>query len=263
MSVALTQQDIDDLESLEDVIAEGNDTFVKVGNAIAEIQERKLYLRDYKSFEEYCQNRWGWSRDRGYLLISAAKTVNQLPPKCRPVVGNERQAREISKIPKEHQEEVLESAKMNGAITAKSIRETASKIIDVPFRPDDEEPPVRRDMTGYPIPDHKVSLFERSEEVEKVLRLIASVRGALQTAQDNEDRLWQPVIVSAMMTKLDAIYADLKTAVPYAVCPYCSGMTAEHCLTCKGRGVISKFIWDTVVPSDLKAIRAKCSVMEK
>jgi hypothetical protein len=258
MSMELTQRDIDDLERLEDVIAEGSATFIRVGNAIAEIQERKLYLRDYKSFEEYCQQRWGWSRYYGYNLMASSKAVSSLPKKCRQIVNTESQAREISKIPPERREEVIEQARKNGSLTAKSIREAASRIIDIPA-----DPPVRRDLTGYPIPDHKVSLFDRSEEVHNVLRMISAARGALQTAQDNEDRLWQPVILSSMITRLDGIYADLKVAVPYAVCPYCSGQTSDNCRTCKGRGVISKFTWDTAIPSDLKAVRAKCSVSDK
>jgi len=47
-------------------------TFEQVGRAIAEIRDRKLYVEEYGTFDEYMRKRWGWSARRGYQLIEAS-----------------------------------------------------------------------------------------------------------------------------------------------------------------------------------------------
>jgi hypothetical protein len=58
-------------------IERGLQTFVEVGNALMEIREHKLY-RSFGTFEEYCQKRWGWTRQRAYQLVGAAQVANNL-----------------------------------------------------------------------------------------------------------------------------------------------------------------------------------------
>ena len=63
------------LEQCEADIERGSAAFLKVGNALLEIQDGALYENDgYESFEEYCQKRWGFSRSTGYDYRNAALT---------------------------------------------------------------------------------------------------------------------------------------------------------------------------------------------
>lgn len=65
---------------------------------IAEIRDSKLYRSQYRTFEAYCQSRWGWNRTHAQHLITAAETVKTLPEKAFTIVNNEGQAREVAKV---------------------------------------------------------------------------------------------------------------------------------------------------------------------
>ena len=60
------------LEELETVIETGKLAYIAVGNALREIRNRKLYKTTHKTFEQYCRDRWGFSRSTGYDYIKAA-----------------------------------------------------------------------------------------------------------------------------------------------------------------------------------------------
>ena len=63
---------------LETIIETGLKTFVDVGNALAEIRDRKLYRDGYKTFEDYCRDRWEFSKQRAYQLMNAAGVIGVL-----------------------------------------------------------------------------------------------------------------------------------------------------------------------------------------
>jgi len=68
-----------DLVDLENAIANGFTKFLEVGNALLEIQARRLYIEDgYNSFEQYCAKRWSISRSQAYRMIQAAEVVGHI-----------------------------------------------------------------------------------------------------------------------------------------------------------------------------------------
>lgn len=68
-----------DLVDLENTIANGFTKFLEVGNALLEIQARKLYLDDgYSTFERYCAKRWSIGRSQAYRMIQAAEVVGHI-----------------------------------------------------------------------------------------------------------------------------------------------------------------------------------------
>jgi hypothetical protein len=75
------------LEQCEADIERGSAAFLKVGNALLDIQDGELYAGEYESFEDYCQKRWGFSRSTGYDYRNAALTHQlvgtSLQPKAR------------------------------------------------------------------------------------------------------------------------------------------------------------------------------------
>lgn len=86
----------DRLAELERVIEHGQAVFVAVGDALQEIRDSRLYRETYGTFEDYCRDRWGFSRVNAHRLIQAAEVAEMLP------VGNipatERQARELAPL---------------------------------------------------------------------------------------------------------------------------------------------------------------------
>ena len=67
---SLTTEESARLKELEGVIDNGSRS---VGEALKEIKDGRLYRAEYRSFEEYCRGRWGFSRQYGYRLIAFAK----------------------------------------------------------------------------------------------------------------------------------------------------------------------------------------------
>jgi hypothetical protein len=91
-----------------------------VGNALLEIRERRLYREQFSRFEDYCQDRWNWSRAHAYRLIDAAQVVHNVSP-IGDTPKNEAQARELVKLPPEEQREVAATVDFRTA-TAAEIR---------------------------------------------------------------------------------------------------------------------------------------------
>ncbi|KKM45460.1 hypothetical protein LCGC14_1560810 [marine sediment metagenome] len=88
------------LSELEAVIERGLETFVEVGLALLAIRDGKKYRENYSTFDDYCRERWGWSRQRGYQLMDAAKMSTIVD------IENEAQARELA--PLQDEAEVVE-----------------------------------------------------------------------------------------------------------------------------------------------------------
>lgn len=113
----------------EATIGQGLQSFIDVGDALARVRDRRSYRIQYRTFEEYCQTRWGFSRSRAHRLIEAAEVVELLPIGNKP--ANEAQARELAKAPPEHRAEAWTAAveRTNGKPTAKAVEEAVADIV--------------------------------------------------------------------------------------------------------------------------------------
>ena len=60
------------LAQLETTIARGRERFVKIGLALGVIRDLRLYRREYGSFEQYCRQKLGCTRQNAYRLIRGA-----------------------------------------------------------------------------------------------------------------------------------------------------------------------------------------------
>lgn len=124
--IDLTTIETEKLTELETVIEHGLQTFVEVGNALMEIRDKRLYLVVHDTFENYCRDRWGFTRMRASQLISAVEVVQNVNRGLQ-IPQNERQARALVGLAPEHQIEVWEAAAdtaPNGNITAAHIERT-------------------------------------------------------------------------------------------------------------------------------------------
>lgn len=71
----LTYDEERDLAHLERKVERA---FYEAGIALEEIRDRKLYRSTHKTFEEYCQDRFGFTRMNASYLIAGAKVVDNL-----------------------------------------------------------------------------------------------------------------------------------------------------------------------------------------
>lgn len=119
--------EIETLESCEREIAAG---FAQSCAALSRIREGRLYRKaGFKTFEQYCLERLGMSRQRGEQLADTAQVLLTLPAKCQPMVASERVARALKTVLPEKRVNVLDRAAKSGRVTAKSIKAAAREIV--------------------------------------------------------------------------------------------------------------------------------------
>ncbi len=162
------------LEDCEEIIQRGMGTFVEVGNALLDIRDGRLYRTEFATFEDYCRERWGFSRPRAYELINAADTVTRMSAMADIPIDNERQARALHQVVQMHGIEtaanVLEEAAESGPITATNITEIARQL--PPPEPPKKPEPVMltlRTHTGkeveYPKPQAKPTFNQTNDHI--------------------------------------------------------------------------------------------------
>lgn len=239
------------LATCEAIIERTKGSFIECGRALAEIRDGRKYLEGWKTFEEYCKDRWGWKRAHAYRMIEAASTMSPMGDKTDTDVkpGNERQARELAHVEPEQREAVMAAAAAAGPVTAAGIRTAARraaapkpKVIDL-------------DETGTPIPESIIEDWRKAESVADLLRDVRAIMAAIERGLDM-GHLWAEVGNSTLIDFKNG-YRSLKRVIPYAVCPSCGGHNRAKCTLCSKRGWISKFLWDTAIPQETKAIREK------
>jgi hypothetical protein len=264
------------LEELEKTIARGKKTFVEVGLALAEIRDLRLYKREYGSFSEYCQKKWGWEKRYTQYVIAGAAAVKSLPEETRTLVHHETAARELAKVEPDQRAAVVQTiVDEEKSVTAKEIkrhlppppmvRSKVNMAEGTPDKPAGEDaraklpPPPSQilDGTGWPIPTQLIPLWQRTGEVQEMLTVLSRIKGTLRYAQEHRDKLFAEVNFSSALSQLDQAWYDLKTAKPFAVCPTCQGQLPDQCTLCRGRGLISEHRWNTCVTREDKEFRQR------
>ncbi|MBA3688445.1 MAG: hypothetical protein H0W81_06425 [Chloroflexi bacterium] len=136
---ALAVSEATRLASLEATIEQGLQTFVEVGQALAEIRDSGLY-KTYGTFEDYCRERWDMSRGYAKRLVMAAETVALMtvPIGTVPPPASESIARELA--PLRDQPEKLKAA-WSEAVEINGDKPTAAAVREVVAQYRDEPPP--------------------------------------------------------------------------------------------------------------------------
>lgn len=127
MTTALTTTEHQKYLECNAVIEHGLQTFFDVGTALMVVRNDRLYREEYGTFEDYCQQKWGWTRQRANQLIASADVVANLAEMTTIVVKptTESQARALTKLKPEKQravwKDVVETAP-KGKVTAKHVQ---------------------------------------------------------------------------------------------------------------------------------------------
>lgn len=95
-----------ELERCEVVIKQGLQTFIEVGQALMTIKEKRLYRIGFKTFEDYCVERWLITKTQANRLIQASETISNLTPMGVVLPKIERQVRPLTSLEPEIQKEV-------------------------------------------------------------------------------------------------------------------------------------------------------------
>ncbi|MBW4456544.1 MAG: hypothetical protein KME55_29785 [Nostoc indistinguendum CM1-VF10] len=130
----LTEQEQSDRLHLERRVERA---FFEAGKALTELRDRRLYRSTHKTFEDYCHERFGFSRRQPYHLIEAAVIFDNLVEKCERNVHilptNEWQVRPLSKLDPDIQPEAWEQAveSANGKVPShRIVKDAVQRIME-------------------------------------------------------------------------------------------------------------------------------------
>lgn len=119
------------LAACERVIKRGMRSFIAVGTTLLKIRKERLYHPEYRTFDEYCRKRWGWSRIHAHRQIQAADIGAKLLPRGNALDGEkadipetEKQIRPLAQLPPEQRQAAWDAAVKyapNGKPTARQV----------------------------------------------------------------------------------------------------------------------------------------------
>ena len=129
MTQVLSIDERNELERCEVVIKQGLETFIEVGQALLTIREKRLYRLEFGTFEDYCREKWGMSRQKAHQMIGASNVINGLSTMVDILPQSERQARPLTSLEPEAQREAWKEVVHQAEQTGQPI--TAAKVQDV------------------------------------------------------------------------------------------------------------------------------------
>jgi hypothetical protein len=115
-----------ELERCEVVIKQGLNTFIEVGEALFIIRDKRLYRREFNTFEDYCQQKWALSKPYVNRIIAASQTFTNLAPIGVILPNTESQVRPLTSLEPEIQKEVWKEVVKQSDETRQPI--TAAKV---------------------------------------------------------------------------------------------------------------------------------------
>jgi hypothetical protein len=269
-ALKLTPTDAERYTACKQVLKDGVAVCFIVGAAAREIKEKGWFRADgFKTWEAFCEKEFGWTHHYLNQLIVDSKVINALPESMRKFITSHRAASELAKIPETLRPAVVEAAVAGGKkATAAAIKKSsppprpAAKKSSPP--PRKSTPPARKkpapkvikDETGLPIPVEILEAYEAAgRKAGDLLMYIRGIMVTLKKAQEDNDLVFVELDFQDDLAKLVQVHTDLRRAKPYAVCSSCQGKLSAECQTCKGRGYLSEFAWNTFVPEEHRKLR--------
>jgi hypothetical protein len=132
----LSKDEEDRLATLEERIAPVVQGFIEAGEALAEIRADRLYRATHATFEDYCRERWDFSKVRATQLITASVVTTVTTKAGDPAPASERVARERAPLrtePTNLREAWHEAVEQHGdKPTAAAVREVVQAKVNKP-----------------------------------------------------------------------------------------------------------------------------------
>lgn len=149
---------------LETIIQRGKDTFVEVGTALAEIRDSRIYRNTFATFEEYCRERWDFTKQTAYQLIEGAEVAENLKShNCDFLPSNQGQTRPLAKLPAEQQpaawEKAQDIAKEEGKpLAARHVEKAVKQVMPKEDKHPEATPPKPEKIPKW-IPDDAMDIW--------------------------------------------------------------------------------------------------------
>ncbi len=200
----------DEREKLKELVTCINDNiknFCKIGCALKEICDKRLYREISDTFEKFCREHLGISRAYAYKQISAAKVINNLkmsPNGDMPI--NEAQVRPLSKLEPNEQKlawhYAIDKAKSgNRKVTSLDVSEGVDIVKERKTTDDSANSKKKNNFEGKKL--EKIDLV--SKEFKKAYENFFEV---IKISMNNE---WQTTSKDSVINRLKALIRFLKS----------------------------------------------------
>lgn len=190
----LTVDEREKLESLEGVIKQEMGSFVVVGNALLTIRDHGLYREGYKTFDDYCREKWDISRRHADRLITGSQVVANLGPRglimtaCEIQPINEKQVRPLTVLEPDQQCEVWEEAVRSAdgkVVTFRQVKALVEARIGSP--PQKPKPDPHRDSDAMYFTTIAISQMTRIRDDDS--RRLEAMDRMIKWCQENRTKL--------------------------------------------------------------------------
>lgn len=109
------------------------------------------------------------------------------------------------------------------------------------------------DRFGHEIPEELQADWDLAiETAKRWLAMISKLKCELEDGFKEKSRIFAR-LDNNNVADLKNLYSHFKDIEPYTVCPYCSGHKPTRCDACKKVGWLSKSVYDSAVPREIKA----------
>jgi len=176
VSNEITQSQKDRLEVLESGIAQCYRRALDMFAMLREIRDEKLYkVKGYSRFEAYCEEEWAIKKSQAYRYIEAGETLERVSPLGDifdvASISTERHLRELTHVPDEKMESVLEAAsKIAGSeskVTASMLKQAREEVLGTPNAVKKEPISIAKEVESPGAGEHGLS----PEKVEQSLSI--------------------------------------------------------------------------------------------
>jgi hypothetical protein len=112
------------LVQLEKIIAGNQESFYKIGQALKEIRDNRLYKQVlFDTFEAYTRARWDMGKSNAYRLIKSYEVIYNLSPIGDKLPANESQVRPLTQLDCLEQRHIWKAIVNSGMeLTARNIK---------------------------------------------------------------------------------------------------------------------------------------------
>ena len=258
-----------DLRTLERVIDEGVVTFIEVGNALLEIQKRRLHRESGLNFESYVAERFGVNKSNCYRLISASQVKKRLDPLVKDIPEasqffNESQLIALEDVPQPRFKEVVErtvklaydrscrvTKRLIDQVKAELLVGDTSDSIDGPANVNNsKELPsaaVNLDTVQRRSREQKRETKEKAELAVENAGISTKILYKLNQCLREMKEITEVPGMEVMVNRRNAVIRQLETAkgmilaaTPYEICPICKG---KGCPKCGNHGWVNNVLY--------------------
>jgi len=243
------------LLNLENEIQEDLKAIFRIGMNLLEIQNNKLWRDNYKSFEDYCNDRWQKGSNWARKMIKAVEVKEIVP------IENEWQARQLTDLPDEDKVVVFDKA-LDEVGDPTMVTGSQLKRIKNTYLSEQNAEEHAEDKDHWE--SQKTGFKHLIEDMDSCITSLNRVNRMIEAIAEQPDGLW--VNVDEFRVDMRNLKNNIKMATPHDFCPYCKGTgvgeDGKPCPACRGLGWVPKSVWESAPDSLMKDLD-RAEVLEK